>query len=125
MGHGVRKSRGAPGDSRCQRRAEFLTWKGLGDLNVFSLLSTHLPGQGNEDPMSRGCAVQEECVTIKTNTVWRLKHIEEIRGERGEEGSEKGSGSWLLFLATDRLCDLERIPSPLCACFSLLICQVG
>lgn len=48
-------------------------------------------------------------------------HIEENRREQEEEGSEKGSGSWLLFLATDLLCDLEQIPSPFCACFFLLM----
>lgn len=47
--------------------------------------------------------------------------IEEIHREQEEEGSEKGSGSWLLFLATDLLCDLEQIPSPFCACFFLLM----
>lgn len=45
--------------------------------------------------------------------------IEEICREQEEEGSEKGSGSWLLFLAADLLHDLEQIPSPFCACFSL------
>lgn len=48
-------------------------------------------------------------------------HTEMIRREQEEEGSEKGSGSWLLFLATDLLCDLEQIPSPFCACFFLLM----
>lgn len=48
-------------------------------------------------------------------------NIEEICREQEEEGSEKGSGSWLLFLATDLLRDLEQIPSPFCACFFLFM----
>jgi len=48
-------------------------------------------------------------------------HTEEILREQAEEGSEKGNGSGLLFLATDLLCDLEQIPSPFYACFLLLM----
>lgn len=52
------------------------------------------------------------------------EHRAEIYREQEEEGSEKGSGGWLLFLATVLLCDLEQIPSPLCAAF-FFSCQVG